>query len=55
MKSTLALALVAASIFSHSSPASALNGVDDPSRASFYNAFKGKRVVFIPLGMGGST
>ena len=52
MKSTLALALVAASILSHSSPASALNGVDDPSRASFYSAFKGKRVVFIPLGMG---
>ncbi len=30
----------------------ALNGYDDPQRASYYDALKGKRVVFIPLGMG---
>lgn len=27
-------------------------GIDDPSRAATYAAFKGKRVAFVPLGMG---
>jgi ribose transport system substrate-binding protein len=27
-------------------------GMDDPARAGYYNAFKGKRVVFVPLFMG---
>lgn len=32
--------------------AGALEGLDDPSRGSYYDSIKGKRVVFIPLGMG---
>ena len=31
---------------------SADTGMDDPARAGYYDAFKGKRVVFVPLFMG---
>ena len=43
---------VAAAMTLHCAGAWALNGYDDPQRAAYYSALKGKRVVFVPLGMG---
>jgi ABC-type sugar transport system substrate-binding protein len=34
------------------STAALADGIDDPGRAGFYDAFKGKRVVFVPQSMG---
>ncbi len=30
----------------------AADGIDDPARASYYDAFKGKRVAYVPVAMG---
>lgn len=54
MKGITAL-LAAVAILSASSMASTpaiAQGIDDPARASHYAAFKGKRVVFVPIAMG---
>ncbi|MEK9967969.1 MAG: sugar ABC transporter substrate-binding protein [Ferrovibrio sp.] len=50
MKGITAL-LAAAAIMSVSTVATA-QGIDDPARASYYDAFKGKRVAFVPIAMG---
>ena len=46
----LACGLTAAVCFGASVHADATDtGIDDPARSGYYNAFKGKRVVFVPL------
>lgn len=52
MKQLFLKAAAAAFLGAAALAASAQEGIDDPSRAATYAAFKGKRVAFVPLGMG---
>ena len=47
---TILSSLFAAAAFSACSALA--QGIDDPTRAPYYDAFKGKRVVFVPVAMG---
>ena len=48
----LALAATAGLLATGATAALAQQSMDDPARAAYYNAFKGKRVVFVPVFMG---
>jgi len=52
MKLRVIAAIAAGLVFLATVNVYAQEGVDDPSRAGTYEAFKGKRVAFVPLGMG---
>ncbi|WP_341703163.1 sugar ABC transporter substrate-binding protein [Ferrovibrio sp.] len=45
-------ALLAAAAIVAAGASAAAQGIDDPARASYYDAFKGKRVAFVPIAMG---
>ena len=51
-KNMLALAATAGLLATGATAALAQQSMDDPARAGYYNAFKGKRVVFVPVFMG---
>lgn len=50
MKSIKALLLAAA--VGLAGTAALADGIDDPARASYYAAFQGKKVAFVPVAMG---
>jgi len=44
--------LLSAAVASGAGPALAQEGIDDPTRAPYYDSFKGKRVAYVPVAMG---
>jgi len=44
--------LLSAALASGAGPALAQEGIDDPTRAPYYDSFKGKRVAYVPVAMG---
>ena len=44
--------LLSAALASGAGPALAQEGIDDPTRAPYYDSFEGKRVAYVPVAMG---